>query len=430
MLKNFSVAAFLAVSVFVPVNNYASVSGAEQNLKLAKIALKLEQFADAKKHVAEGLNANPNEKTEKALKKVDKKISKKSKTHTIKGKITTGYETHSDIGAAPAAKAGGDVTDYISDDEDEDTEIEEPEDEMEDLDDLMEDDSFNDQDLEEVSDEADADGDSIPDIEDTDIDDDIAGGDGFFSKGKDSENRFSQGLKLSHSYLFCNKGGYRWNTAGAFVNANNEDRTELDRRSYAFSTGPVFNVPSLKLKVSPSVSYLTLIKDHNENASAWSYALGFSYKTTENLTLTAKVAKVVTDIEAMTAADSTSYAYKLGSSYKLTKEDIINFSFSPKNDFSGKVKNKKDNYGYSISYVRVLPWKMAASFTFGYKDAQFINLDPQRDDTTYKYAFQLGKKFDHGFSLTATLLDQEKKASLAGKDIRDQAFMLVAGWGF
>lgn len=431
MSKKLSLVILSSLLVLATQGAWASElkSTAKNSLKLANMALKLEQFADAQKYVEEGLKANPDKETEKQLNKTAKKIAKKSKVHTIKGKITAGYEAHSNIGAAPASGTGGDVTDYILDDEDETENADEPEDD-EGLDDLMEDDSFNDQDLEEVSDEADADQDSIPDLEDDDIDDDLFGGDSFFSKGKDSENRFTETAKLKHSYLFCKQNGHRWNTTGAFVNSNNEDRTELDRRSYGFSTGPSFNIPSLKLKVSPSVTYMTLIKDHNENASAWSYAIGFSHKTTENLTLSAKVAKIVTDIEAMTAPDSTSYAYKLGASYKLTKEDIINLSFAPKNDFSSKVSNKKDNYGYSVSYIRVLPWKMAASFTFGYKDAQFINLNPERDDSTYKYAFQLGKKFDKGFSLTATLLDQEKKASVAGKDTRDQAFMLVAGWGF
>ncbi len=322
--------------------------------------------------------------------------AKNKSNHNISGNLQFQFRTNSNVGVAPSSTGA-----FNFDDEDFDDEF----------------DDFDEDELEEF-DAVDEDGDSLDDLLDSNAD-----------STTDSDNRFSSKLTATHKYKV--KGSnLSWKTGFKALGDMNQERDDLDKTNLAFTTGPVFLIKEYKLKIKPSISYVTLRKDHERFLDTVVGSLGLEYKATKKLLLSAIYNYQDRDITTPTSPDATVDTLKFGAKYKLTKKDILGFAFSPKFEDSSQTTRDKDNYGAEFTYSRKLPYKMVLDLGVKYNSVDYKNLSPNRNDDIYTYGAYISKKLNKTIFVSLGYENKDRRSNIAGKDATNNSLIATIGWKF
>ena len=330
--------------------------------------------------------------------------TKDKSNHKITGSIDLSYRTNSNIGAAPSSNSGFDFSNF-----DDEEDAEEDSDEV-DVD-------FDEDALEEL-DSTDEDLDGVDDLLDANADSTV-----------DSENRFSTKLGIKYKYTF-NKDD-SWSSALKAVDDIHDRREDLDKINWAITTGPEIKLGNYDLKIKPSISYLMLQKDNGGDfLDTWVGSLVFEYEASKYLTLTAAYNYQDKDIILPSSPDATVDTLKFGAEYKITKNDVVKMSLSPKFEDSTKVTRNKDSYGSEFTYSRKLPSEMRVDFGIKYNNTDYKNLSPNREDSTFTYGVYLSKEFRKSFSVTLGLETKDRNSNIVGKDAKNNSLIFSTGWKF
>lgn len=448
-------------------------------LALAAIHMKLQDFGEAKRLANEVLASDPSKKEKKGAKKLVMKIEEKLQPHLFSGNLKFVAATDSNAASASskAGKAGRSKDDDDEDEEEDEEEEDMDEDVLEDiLDDLdLDEDDLDDQGLDDDGDffdedeEGDLDGDGLIDDEDGDgiVDADIdADGDGIpddveagAADAADPaadpdpvaaalmhvraaarravapppksvrDERGMVGLGAKYRYAMSDQGDI-WQVAFAYSGSDNRDQQKLDRYTVAFNTGPVFNFPDLRLRVSPSVTYVELQKTSKHIMSSYVAAIKFDYMFSPDLTLSAKYGHEYREFEGVGAPEVDADGLKFGATYKLTKDDVFGISYAPKIEDSTKNTSDKDQWGVGLVYNRALPWDMFASAGVDYKRVELDKAKRPQADDVMGYAFTVGKKLPNDIFVAASFMDMDRDSNVVGKSKNNQSFILTTGWKF
>jgi hypothetical protein len=479
---------------------------AKQNkvrLDLAKLYLSVDDFVAAREVLEQADINSASKKDAKKIKKMLKKIDKKTNPHKFGGSVGVAFSAQTNIAKAlGGAKSFDEIEEdeYDSDEDDMDSDDDAMDDIDDDFDDDMGDDDFGDDfgdddfldDLEDdietddedldSQDSEDSDGDGIDDDVDEDVVDldpdgdgidndldndgvvDDADGDGVIDEGgdgvdgagdgdagdgagdgeaalssgsfarkkatpNDSDERFDTKAGLKYGYMFSPRG-HSWNSGFNIAAATHRDRDDLDRYNFIVGTGPVFNIPSLRLKVSPTINYLRLNKDGDDVFESWIPSLSVGFKASPTLSFAARYNFEARDFEDEDAPDVDVDTLKLAMKYKLTKKDQIGLSFSPKVEDNTNATKDKDQYGYGIDYTHAFPHKIFATARAAYKNTKTENSRPVKEDDEYTYGLVVGKKFDNNMSVFMGANGKEKDSNIKGKDSFNKSFIVGTGWKF
>ena len=199
--------------------------------------------------------------------------------HDFSGSLSGEFSTNEDVNVARASADQWDFASFEDFDEAEadDVESEEETDEFgDDFDDVGLDDSDLSEDEFELSvDDDDGDGgdddvdnDGVDNAQD--LDDDEGGVDldpvtGEATRNKTKSDRASAELGLAYKYRF-NGGKVVWGSNLRLVTDYNNNHSEKNKDNYAFTTGPEFNIKSMRLKIKPAVSWLRVHQHVGRNA--------------------------------------------------------------------------------------------------------------------------------------------------------------------
>ena len=222
------------------------------------------------------------------------KKPKEQEVHKIKGKFSLGYGGFSNLGVT-----GANINDMGGDEEDDI-----------DIDDLVDEDIFDDSELLDTNPTADA------------------------------GNMLETKVGAEYSYMFNKEHEHTWavavnGTSNVFAN-----RSDLNKKSYAITTGPTF-VLSEALKISPTITYLTFYKDGDKTLNSVIGSLSAKYKMNKKLEYSAAYTFEQRNMDDPATPDSDVNSLSLGTSYKITKKDTIKFGVSSKFEDSDTATKKQ-----------------------------------------------------------------------------------------
>lgn len=347
--------------------------------------------------------------------------------HSFSGGVKVTYAADTNVGAAPSRTSGGPDT---GDDDDEDFNLDDEMDEDA-LDEILEDIDEDTEDLSE-DDAGDSDGDGTLDIVDTGDDDgdgvdEISVG-GARGKGKgDGDERLQSGLALKHAYSFDK--AIKWKSGFTLGLNNQHDRHDLDRRNYAFNTGPEFTFKSIGVTVNPSITYLDLDVDNNSQMQGAIASLGGNWKVTKAWALSARYNHEFRNNQKPNATDLEVDALKFGTKYVWGK-NLFSAAWAPKFESNDNSQKDKEKHGFELGYSRKLPWKIKTDLGFKYGMSDFTELAPGRTDSDYQYTFKVTKNFDHGLYMDLGAIHKSKDSNINTKDSNGQSVFVSTGWKF
>jgi hypothetical protein len=423
-------------------------------IALAELYLQ-ENDLRAAKGILEEIHS-PSKKDKKKARKLNKKIDAALKPHKLGGNLKMAFAT--DANVSVAGKGTGPGPESFDDDEEEGDEDEEDDgfgDGFEDddtLDDVLDDLDLDDEDLDEQDGDpndffdegADLDGDGTPDA--AEVAADAGAGDGagadaggdtggaealrrFSARGGKKfarDERFASALGANYRYVFNGRGD-SLNVSGVIGQSAQIDQDQLNRYNYAVNVGPVFNVPPLRLKFNPSITYLNLYKDDEETLDTWVASLNLKHTFNQYLSFGIRYNLENRDFVDEDAPELEVDTLKLVAEIKPTKKDKLKIGIMPKWEDSGDDGKDRSQEGFEFAYARKLPfYKMYAQAKFRYVEFDFDN-SPRVDDET-KYSLTLGRKFGPAF-VNLTFEDKDRESSL-GRGSNNQSFILGTGLKF
>lgn len=275
-----------------------SASHPRARLALAKVYADALDYPAAKAELARLKQDAPDSAEAKEGAKLAKRIAKKLKTHTFGGRVAVARVHDTDTANASA----GMTQDPSFDDEDD-----------EDMDDM----AFEDDDsLDDLLDDIDLDEDDLAD-DGEDEDDDTAPTPVAKPKSTVHDNRWQAAGSLRYGYGFDDRGS-RWNLGANIAQARQDDRDELNRQTWAVSTGPTFVIPAWRLKINAAVTYLQLYKDHQYDLSSTIWSLGASHKLNRVLELYTRYNYENRGLENDSPLDIEVDTFKVGTRFKPT----------------------------------------------------------------------------------------------------------------
>ena len=364
--------------------------------------------------------------------------------HDFSGSLSGEFSTNEDVNVARASADQWDFASFEDFDEAEadDVESEEETDEFgDDFDDVGLDDSDLSEDEFELSvDDDDGDGgdddvdnDGVDNAQD--LDDDEGGVDldpvtGEATRNKTKSDRASAELGLAYKYRF-NGGKVVWGSNLRLVTDYNNNHSEKNKDNYAFTTGPEFNIKSMRLKIKPAVSWLRVHQENKgEVTSTWVGTLAVGYEFSKALDFTAAYNYQDRDITDPNSPDAVIDTLAFGVEWTATKSDIFKLRYSPKVEDSSQFTKDKDADGWAISYSRKLPYKMILSLGAKNDATDFDKLVPQRSDDVRAYAIELAKQWSKSFETTVAFETRELDSNIDKNDSENKSFVISGKWKF
>lgn len=380
-------------------------------LKLAKLYMDGFDYPAARGELEQLIASAPESPEAEQAKKLLTKLSGKTRTHKFEGKLQVALIHDTDTANA---SAGNPSSEPSFDDEDGDDDFEDDEGFEDDdlLDDLL------DEDLELDEDELDEE------------DEDDAGAAVDAPKRSAHDNRRQAAAALRYSYGL-NQRGDRWNLAANLAEARQDEQTQLNRQTWAVSTGPVFLIPDLRLKINPAVTYLQLYKTHKYELSSTVWSLGVSHKVNRMLELGVRYNYENRGPHAEDdAPDVEIDALKLSARFKPTSTDSFDLSYAPKVENNDKRVKDKDQHGWKIGYARKLPWDSFASVAYARRHSEYDNDPKGKEEDEDKYSVSLGHKLTRDITVAVSYERKDKDSNLPGKDKDNESTALSVSYRF
>ena len=349
------------------------------------------------------------------------KSEKKVKTgHKFKGNVSGQVRSNSNISVAPASGGGFDFADASDFDDDDEEEIDD-EDEEDDFDDDSDDIIDADFDEDEIDEDGafDEDGDGIDDLIDPDDNDAVI----------DSLERFSTKLGVGHQYKFAN-GTTSWNNGAKIGLDKHQEKSELDKINWAVTSGFEFSPLKSKHSYKTSLSFVTLEKDDNNFAETVVASIGYGYKLTQRVNLTATYNYQSKNIVNPKSPDSRVDTLAFGIDYKITSDDILRIKLAPKFEDSTKTTRDSDAAAWEVAYTRKLPWELALGLGYKFDSVDYVNLEPRRKDDNKTYAIQLAKEVVKSITAEVGFERRKRISSIATKDAENKSMYFNLNWKF
>jgi len=386
-------------------------------LRLARLYLDSFDYPAARSELAQLITTAPDSEEAKQARKLQRKAASKTKAHSYGGKVQFAFIHDTDTANA---SSGSPVSEPSFNDED-DVDSEEGED-----DEFDGDEDFADADFDDLLEDVDLDED---DLEDEALEDDEDADTTAKPKRSVHDNRRQASAALRYSYGL-NERGDRWNLAGNFSHARQDDQDTLNRETIALSTGPVFLVPDWRLKVNPSVTYLQLYKDHRYDVSSTIWSLGVSHKLNRVLELGVRYNYENRDLNSENSPDVEIDTLKFSVKFKPTSHDSFDLSYSPKVEDNDQRKKDKDQGGWKVAYARKLPWDSFASIAYIRRHIDYVNDPKGKEEDEDKYALTLGHKLTKDLLVAVSYEHKEKDSNQVGKDKNNESTSLSLSYRF
>jgi len=383
-------------------------------LRLARLYLDSFDYPAARNELAQVIAAAPDSEEAAQARKLSKKAARKTKAHSFGGKLQVALIHDTDTANASSASPVSEPS--FSDDEDVDEEAAEFDEDDEFAEDELADSDFADDLLEDV----DLDEDDLEDEGDT-------GGEKPKRSVHDSRRQVSAALRYSYG---LNERGDRWQLAGNFSQARQDEQDALNRQTVALSTGPVFVVPDWRLKINPAVTYLQLYKDHHYDLSSTVWSLGVSHKLNRVLELGVRYNYENRDLSSQDSTDVEIDTLKFAAKFKPTTHDSFNLSFSPKIEDNDQSKKDKDQSGWKVAYARKLPWDSFASISYSRRHTEYDNDPKGKEEDEDKYGLSLGHKLTKDLQVAVSYEHKEKDSNQPGKDKNNESTSLSLTYRF
>ncbi|WP_374979717.1 hypothetical protein PSGK_26510 [Pseudomonas solani] len=388
-----------------------SASHPRARLALAKVHADALDYPAAKAELARLKQDAPDSAEAKEGAKLAKRIARKLKTHTFGGRVAVARVHDTDTANASA----GMTQDPSFDDED---------DEDEDMDDM----AFEDDDsLDDLLDDIDLDEDDLAD--DGEEDDDTAPTPVAKPKSTVHDNRWQAAGSLRYGYGFDDRGS-RWNLGANIAQARQDDRDELNRQTWAVSTGPTFVIPAWRLKLNAAVTYLQLYKDHQYDLSSTIWSLGASHKLNRVLELYTRYNYENRGLENDSPLDIDVDTFKVGTRFKPTGKDSFDLSYSPKVEDNDTRNKDKEQEGWKISYARKLPWDSFASVAYSRRHTDFEHDPSGKEEDETKHVVTLGHTLTKDLVMTLSYEHKDKDSNLPGRDKNNESTALGLSYKF
>jgi hypothetical protein len=394
---------------------------------------------------------------------------------TVKGTLELEFRSNDNISVAPASTDSFDFADFgdfaeaeaklrEGDDEDEEGGGEDGEDDESDDGEDFGDDDFDDIGLDDTdlsedefdlaTDDDDGDGDEDDEdddgMDDDDEDDgDDGDGDGKRAVGNDeslddlisaavsdkatqrrqSQNRLSSKIGLSHKFAF-DGGVVTWGSTLRGVGDFHNGKDSLDKQNFAVSTGPEFNLKDIGLKIKPAMSYVFIRQNGNKIVGTLVGTLAASYDFNKRFTMDAVYNYQDQDISDPDSPDAIINTFTLGAQLTATKTDIFKIRYSPRVEDSSLTTKNKDTSGWQLTYSRKLPWDMILGL--GVKDdfVDFVNLPVRREDDVRAYSIDLAKQFSKTFEMGLAYENRRLDSNVNSKDAENRSMLISGTWKF
>lgn len=383
----------------------------------------------------------------------------------IKGSLELEFRTNDNIGVAPSSTDSFDFADFgdfaeaedkLGDDDGEDDEGEGEDGEDfgdDDFDDVgLDETDLSEDDFDLATDDDDGDGDEDDEDDDgidNDEDDDDDDGEGKRSESegdslddlisasvsdkatsrRQSLNRLSSKLGLSHKFAF-DGGVVSWGSTLRGVGDFHSGKDSMDKQNFAVSTGPEFNLKDIGLKIKPAVSYVFIRQHGNKIVGTLVGTLAASYDFNKQFSMDAVYNYQDQDISNPDSPDSIINTFTIGAQFTASKKDIFKAKYSPRVEDSSLTTKNKDTNGWQFTYSRKLPWDMILGL--GVKDdfVDFINLPNRREDDVRAYSIDLAKQFSKTFEMGLAYETREVDSSLNTKDAENRSMLISGTWKF
>lgn len=414
-----SLSAAIAAYRQVLANPDLEASHNTARLRLARLYLDSFDYPAARGELAQLIATSPDSEEAKQARKLQRKAASKTKAHSYGGKVQFAFIHDTDTANA---SSGSPVSEPSFNDDEDDVDSDEDEGDAFDSDEDFADADFDDDLLEDVDlDEDDLEDEALEDDEDADT----------TAKPKRTvhDNRRQASAALRYSYGL-NERGDRWNLAGNFSHARQDDQDTLNRETIALSTGPVFLVPDWRLKVNPSVTYLQLYKDHRYDVSSTIWSLGVSHKLNRVLELGVRYNYENRDLNSENSPDVEIDTLKFSVKFKPTSHDSFDLSFSPKVEDNDQRKKDKDQGGWKVAYARKLPWDSFAGIAYTRRHTDYGNDPKGKEEDEDKYALTLGHKLTKDLLVAVSYEHKEKDSNQVGKDKNNESTSLSLSYRF
>lgn len=399
----------------------------QARLRLARLYMDSFDYAAARAALQPLLSRSSDSAEAKQARKLERKLASKTKTHSVGGKLQLGLVHDTDTANASASSPVADPV-FLDDDE-EGGEAE---------DDAFEDDAdfadleFEDDMLDDILEDVDLDEDDLEDsgLVSEDDDEDVDPGTGSApSKRSVHDNRRLSTAAMRYAYGF-NSRGDRWLLSGNFSQARQDDQTQLNRQTWAVSTGPEFLLPEWRLKLNPSVTYLQLYKDHHYDLSSSIWSMGVSHKINRVLEVGARYNYENRSLYSDDSPDVEVDTLKLSAKLKPTSHDTLDLSFSPKVEDNDQRKKDKDQHGWKLAYARKLPWDSFATVAFSRRHTDYDNDPKGKQEDEDKYAVSLGHKLTKQLQVAVSYEHKDKDSNQPGKDKNNESTALTVTYRF
>jgi hypothetical protein len=369
---------------------------------------------------------------------------------TINGKLQVGVATDRNAGNAPVTEKSG-----SSDEEDDDDEIEESNDDLfEDLE--LEGQDLNDQ-LDETTDE-DGDGDFFDDddeIEAVDLDGDGTfdidiDGDGDIDATDDSiaavsgigrgtqnnsirDERFNATARVGFNYKI-GSWAKEWKTNLQTGVTYFDTLDKQDNILFGGSTGPVFEVKSLKLKIQPMFTFATFVKDGASQFNNYGGALALQYDFNKQWQLSARYGNDYRHFGNNDIDDVYANSGALMLKHKFDKQKSLTGGYKIRYEDTDVAARGKIVHQFLIGYEQKFDYGLYFKPQVGYayierngaaKAGQLVRQD---DRTVANIA--IGKDFENGINIELQYSNMDVESNITSKDTSNDRFVLLSGWKF
>lgn len=260
----------------------------------------------------------------------------------------------------------------------------------------------------------------------------------------DSSAAFSAGV--GHSYRiapFEHKDfSVRWNSNAIAYKTEQAALDELDIVLLGFSAGPAIYVKPWRTNFSLKGSY-NYVDLHDRNfLNTLSSEFAANFAATQKLILSSAIIAehqhYVNTPTVLTYGDRTGNAYqtKFGARYALTKDDMLQGSFTFRNEDARRIYYKNSYFELGAGYMRMFPFDVFLNAGTNYKHTEYDGPDPlissvtTREDRTWLGNLTLGKKLEKGLTFTIGYQYKNVDSSLQNYEYDNHRLMTGLGWQF
>jgi hypothetical protein len=199
------------------------------------------------------------------------------------------------------------------------------------------------------------------------------------------------------------------------------------------STGPTLYIPQISSKVSAAATYVQLYKPQEfggyQNDSAI-YSLGLAHKLNKNVDLGIKYNYETREFNDEEVPELEVDTLKLSAKFRLTKNDNLDFSYSPKVEDNSNPTKDKDAEGWAVSYARKLPLDSFLVLSYADKTTELVNDPKGTESQDKKTGLTLGHKLNKKVSLSLAVEKKERLSNQPNKDSDGRSAVLSGTYSF